>query len=50
VTLVVEFLNANGAAVTSSEVTIPVLMPGLPSQVSVAVSGQGIVSWKYRVK
>jgi hypothetical protein len=50
VTLIFEFLNASGTPVTTTEVTIPVLMPGLPGPVNASVSGQGIVDWRYKLK
>ncbi len=50
VVLVFEFLNAGGTPVSTAEVTVPVLMAGLPSPVSAAGSGQGIIGWRYTVK
>jgi tetratricopeptide (TPR) repeat protein len=50
VTVVFEFLNASGTPVTTAEVVIPVLMAGLPGPVNATASGQGIASWRYRVK
>lgn len=50
VTLVFEFLGAGGVVVTTSEATVPVLLPGLPSPMTVTASGQGIVDWRYRSK
>jgi hypothetical protein len=50
VTVIFEFLNASGSPVTTAEVTVPVLMPGLPGPVNASVSGQGIVDWRYKLK
>jgi tetratricopeptide (TPR) repeat protein len=48
--VVFEFLDRSGAPVATREVTIPVLMPGLPSPVSVSATGQGIVGWRYKTR
>jgi len=50
VTVVFEFLNASGAAVTTTEVVLPVLMAGLPGPVSASATGPGIVTWRYKLK
>jgi tetratricopeptide (TPR) repeat protein len=50
VTVVFEFLNASGTAVSTAEVIIPVLMAGLPGSVSANATGQAITDWRYRIK
>lgn len=49
-TLVVEFLNSDGAAVATSEVAVPALKTGETFDVSAAGQGSGIVAWRYRIK
>lgn len=48
VPLVFEFLDASGAVVASVNATLPALQAGVPSPVSVAGTGQGIVDWRYK--
>ena len=50
VTVIVEFLNAGGTPVATTEVVIPVLMPGLPAPVTATGSGSGITDWRYKLK
>jgi tetratricopeptide (TPR) repeat protein len=49
-TIVVEFLNAQGAVVTSTEVAIPALQPTVKHEITAEGTGSGIVGWRYRVK
>lgn len=49
-TLVVEFLNGEGAVVATTEVAVPALQPGVQFEWKAEAEGQGIVGWRYRVK
>lgn len=49
-TIVVEFLNAAGETVTSSEVELPALEPGVRFEWSATGSAAGVNAWRYRVK
>lgn len=49
-TLVVEFMNAEGAVVDSAEVQVPALQAGVQYEWSAEGEGQGIVGWRYRVQ
>lgn len=48
--LVVEFLDAEGTVITSAEVAIPALQPGVQFEWKAEGQGQAIVGWRYRVK
>lgn len=50
VTLTLEFVNTDGAAVTTSEVAVPALKTGETFDVSAAAQGAGIASWRYTLK
>jgi tetratricopeptide (TPR) repeat protein len=50
VTLVFEFLNAQGAAVATQEVAVPALKAGDTFPVKIEVQGQGITDWRYHRK
>jgi len=50
VAAVFEFLDANGAVVTSVEATLPALDPGISNPVNVTATGPGITNWRYRRK
>ena len=50
VTLVVEFLSAQGAVVATQEAAFPVLAPNATQTVNVSATGAGIVAWKYHPK
>ncbi len=50
VTLVVEFLDAQGGAVSAREGTVPALQAGQTHEISVQGSGAGIAAWRYRRK
>ncbi|HET8632537.1 MAG TPA: tetratricopeptide repeat protein [Gemmatimonadales bacterium] len=50
VTLTVEFVNKDGAAVSTSEVTVPALKAGETFDISAAAQGAGIASWRYTLK
>jgi len=50
VNLVVEFLNAQGAVVTTQEAAFPVLAPNAKNTINVSGAGAGITAWKYHVK
>ena len=49
-TLVFEFLNNQGALVTSQEVAVPPLAAGATAPIVVSVTGAGIASWRYHPK
>jgi tetratricopeptide (TPR) repeat protein len=49
-TLVVDFLAADGSVVASEEATIPALKPAESQSLSVAGKGAGMRAWRYRVK
>jgi tetratricopeptide (TPR) repeat protein len=49
-TLVFEFLNAEGAVVATQEANIPALTPGQAYQLKLEVQGQGVTSWRYHRK
>jgi tetratricopeptide (TPR) repeat protein len=49
-TLVFEFLNAQGAVVAEQEASIPALKPGEQFQLKLEVQGQGVTSWRYHKK
>lgn len=50
VTLVFEFLNAQGTVVATQEAAIPVLKPAEQFALKVDVQGQGITDWRYHRK
>jgi len=50
VNLVVEFLNAQGAVVTTQEAAFPVLAPNAKNTINVSGAGAGITAWKYHAK
>jgi tetratricopeptide (TPR) repeat protein len=49
-TITVEFLNAQGAVVSSKDVAFPALEPAVKFDWTVDGEGDGIVAWRYRVK
>ena len=49
-TLVFEFLNAQGAVVAEQEASIPALKTGEQFQLKLEVQGQGVTSWRYHKK
>lgn len=49
-TIVVEFLSKDGAVISSEEVAIPALDPGVKFEWTANGTGAGIVGWRYRVK
>jgi tetratricopeptide (TPR) repeat protein len=49
-TLVVEFLDAQGAVVGSVEAAVPPLAPAVRHTLSVEGAGAGVVDWRYRRK
>jgi tetratricopeptide (TPR) repeat protein len=50
VTLTVEFVNKDGAAVASTDVAVPALKAGETFDVSAVAQGAGISSWRYTLK
>lgn len=50
ITVTVEFLNAQGTAVTSQDVQIPALAAGKTHEIKAAGQGAGIVAWRYKRK
>ncbi|MEO5800930.1 MAG: tetratricopeptide repeat protein, partial [Gemmatimonadales bacterium] len=50
VTIVVEFLNADGGVVSSMDVAIPALQPGEKHDWRADGKGEGIAAWRYRQK
>jgi tetratricopeptide (TPR) repeat protein len=50
VTLAFEFLNRDGAVVTSQDVAIPALAEGAKHDISITAQGEGIVAWRYKQK
>jgi hypothetical protein len=48
VTITVEFLNADGAVVSSQAVAIPALSEGATHPISITAEGTGIVAWRYK--
>lgn len=50
VTLTVEFLNKDGAAVSTSDVAVPALKAGETFDVNATAQGAGITSWRYTLK
>lgn len=50
VTLVFEFLNKDGAVVTTQEAAVPALAEGAKHEIALAAQGAGIVAWRYRSK
>lgn len=50
VTIVVEFLNAEGGIVSSTDVAIPALQPGEKHDWRADGKGEGIIAWRYRAK
>lgn len=50
VTLVFEFLDAQGNPVASQEVTVPALKEGETHPITVEATGAGITAWRYRRK
>jgi tetratricopeptide (TPR) repeat protein len=49
-TMVVDFLDAQGAVVSSKEVAIPALEPAIKFEWSAEGEGNGITTWRYTVK
>lgn len=49
-TLVFEFTNNLGAVVATQDVAIPALQPNATQAISVAVTGPGIIAWRYHPK
>ncbi len=50
VTLAFEFVNRDGAVVTTQDVAIPALTEGSKHDISVTAQGEGIVAWRYKQK
>lgn len=50
VTLTIEFVNKDGAAVSTAEVAVPALKAGETFDVNAAAQGAGIASWRYTLK
>ena len=50
VTLTFEFVNRDGAVVTSQDVSIPALTEGGKHEISVSAQGAGIAAWRYKQK
>ena len=50
ITITFEFVNRDGAVVTTQDVAIPALAEGAKHEISVAAQGQGIVAWRYKQK
>lgn len=50
VPIVVEFLNKDGAVVSSADAVVPVLAPGATAQIPVTGTGAGIIAWRYHRK
>jgi tetratricopeptide (TPR) repeat protein len=50
VTLTIEFVNKDGAAVATTDVAVPALKTGETFDVSAAAQGAGIASWRYTLK
>lgn len=48
VSISVEFLNADGAVITSQTVAIPALEEGAEHPISITAEGPGIVAWRYK--
>ncbi len=48
--LTFEFLAADGSVVSSDDVTLGAIAPGLSSPFTIEGQGQGIVDWRYRKK
>ncbi len=48
VTLAFEFVNRDGAVVTTQDVAIPALTDGSTHDISVTALGAGIVAWRYK--
>jgi tetratricopeptide (TPR) repeat protein len=49
-TLTVEFLDANGGVVTSTDVALPALAKGQTKDFTAQGKGSGIVAWRYKKK
>jgi tetratricopeptide (TPR) repeat protein len=50
VTLTIEFVNKDGAAVATTDVAVPALKTGATFDVSATAQGEGITSWRYTLK
>jgi len=50
VTMTVDFLNKDGATVTSADVAVPALKESETANVKAAATGAGIVAWRYQLK
>jgi len=50
VSLVFEFLDAQGSVIAAEEVSVPALQVGQTHDISVQVAGSGIVGWRYKRK
>ncbi len=50
VTVTFEFLNRDGAVVTSQDVAIPALADGAKHDIAISAQGTGIVAWRYKQK
>ncbi|HEX6091368.1 MAG TPA: tetratricopeptide repeat protein [Gemmatimonadales bacterium] len=48
VSISIDFLNADGAVVTSQTVAIPALDDGATHPISITAEGTGIVAWRYK--
>lgn len=50
VPIVVEFLNKDGAVVSSADAVVPVVAAGATAQIPVTGTGAGIIAWRYHRK
>ena len=50
VTIIVEYVNEQGAVVASEEVSVPELLPGKTHDIQSQVTGSGITGWRYKRK
>jgi tetratricopeptide (TPR) repeat protein len=50
VTIVVEFMSADGTVVSRRDVEIPALQPGVKFEWTAEGKGEGIATWRYRAK
>lgn len=50
VTVTFEFLNRDGAVVTSQDLAIPALADGAKHDIAISAQGTGIVAWRYKQK
>ena len=49
-TVTVEFLNKDGAAVSTADVAVPALKPAETFALSAQAQGEGITAWRYSIK